>query len=178
MNKPSLSSLYRRLTACNESVEVDAAALTATLARQPVAAEKRAAAIDALSESAAHADLARMLTALRGDSALLAEQVQVVRRGALVHARVGTPRRHGHSMRLRWATSLAAGVVLAVAAVSIHERDLAAGSSSSSAPVATHVSPGVALGDSIFRSGYDGPASAADPQSDRVFRSNFSEGGS
>lgn len=180
MNNPSLSSLYRRLTARNSACEVDAAALAATLARQPADAEKRAAAVSAMAESAAHAKLAQMLKALQGDAAELADQVQATRRAVLAHARQGATRRHGHSTRLRWVASLAAGVVLAVAVVSIHERDLDHGSAAGGQSVAAHAqSPAAhaAIGDSIFHSGYDGAAQAATAPSDRLFRSDFSEGG-
>lgn len=179
MNTLSLSRLYRRMTSA-VAREVDADALLAALEGRPAEAAKRAAAIEALAGSAANADLARMLGALRAESETLATDVRRTR--TAMPARAHRERRHGHASRLRWVSSLAACLMLAVGVFAVHEhgaqrashewRDVVASSHTT-----TQQDRIFTTRDEIFSSGNDGPGRAA-ALPDEVFRSDFSEGGS
>ena len=174
MNKTSLAKLYRSSTLHAADRQVDAAALLAVLAGKPAAAAQRAAATQALAESAAHADLARMLGELQADSAMLADHVQELRTPALAHGRRDGARRHAHVVHLRWIGSMAACLVLAVGAFLLHERD-AAHLTPTVAGVTTAAHP-AAAGDRIFASGEEFQSLAAPAHGDELFRSDFSEG--
>lgn len=179
MNTKSLSRLHRHMTA-DAVRDVDADALLAALEGRPADAAKRTAAVEALADSVAHADLARMLSALQADSETLAADVRRAR--TAMPARAQRERRHGHASRVRWAAPLAACMTLVVAVFAFHERgasrhdgawnDVVASTHS----VAQHDRIFTAR-DEIFSSSDDGARHAA-ALSDEVFRSDFSEGGS
>lgn len=185
MNTKSLSSLYRRMTA-NTVRGVDADALLAALEGRPADAGKRTAAVDALADSAAHADLARMLGALQSDSETLAADVRRVR--TAMPARAQRERRHGHASRVRWAAPLAACMTLVVAVFAFqergafHERGTQHRANTWNDVVAsTHTvvqhDRAFTNRDEIFSSS-DDTARHASALPDEVFRSDFSEGGS
>jgi len=180
MNTKSLSHLHRRMTA-DAVRDVDADALLAALEGRPADAARRTAAVEALADSAAHADLARMLGALQADSETLAADVRRVR--TAMPARVQRERRHGHASRVRWAAPLAACMTLVVAVFAIHERDarhhagawndVAASTHSVAQPDRIF-----STRDEIFSSSEEGVRHAGGTLPDEVFRSDFSEGGS
>ncbi len=180
MNTKSLSYLHRRMTA-DAAHEVDADALLAALEGRPADAAKRTAAVEALADSAAHADLARMLGELQADSEALAAAVRRVR--TAMPARAQRERRHGHASRVRWAAPLAACMTLVVAVFAFHERGASHRDGTWNDVVASAQS--IAQHDRIFTardeifSSSDAPARhAAKALPDEVFRSDFSEGGS
>ena len=178
MNRMSLSRLHRRMTA-DAARDVDADALLAALEGRPADAARRTAAVEALAESSAHADLARLLGALQADSEALAAGVRRAR--TAMPARAQRERRHGQASRVRWVAPLAACMTLVVAVFAFHERgaqhrpdtwsDVAAATHS----VAQHDRV-FTNRDEIFSSSDDERHAAARP--DEVFRSDFSEGGS
>lgn len=176
MNTMSLAKLYRRATAHSADRPLDAQALLAVLAGRPAEADRRAEATRALAESAAHADLARMLGELQADSEALAAQVQRVRAPALAHRGRAPARPHARVVSLRWVGSLAACLVLAVGAFMLHERGAEPHAGGTLAGV-TAGSP-VAVGhDRIFASGEElRPAAATPAPGDRLFHSDFSGG--
>lgn len=181
MNMPSLSRLYRRLTSPAPAQAVDAEALLAALGRRPAEAGKRGQAVDAIAGSAAHADLARMLNALHGESEVLAVQVRRAQLGVAAHARRGSERRHGHGMRMRWVASVAACAALAIGVFALHERSTLRGDPGSMVAASQHsAAPGrvTSGGDRIFTSGLDGSTHATGALPDELFRSDFSEHGS
>ncbi|MBX3700974.1 MAG: hypothetical protein KF903_08265 [Dokdonella sp.] len=172
MNTMSLSNLYRRATAGGAAPAVDADALLAVLAGKPADALRRAEATRALAESAAHADLARMLGELQIESEQLATQVQRLRAPARRQGDVA--RRHAHVVHLRWFGAMAASLVLAVGAFMLHERsERQQMASVTGAAGAAHVA---ATSDRIFASGEELRQPAAPAAADRLFRSDFSEG--
>lgn len=122
MNDNSLSRLYRRLTAQRgETVEADAAELSAVVAGEADASRREAAAAK-LAASARHADLARMLRALQPASAELADGVR--RRGSAHPQRSREARPQHHARRashhpLRWAGGLAACLALTLGVVGV-----------------------------------------------------------
>ncbi len=175
MNEMSLSRLYRRLTARPAVAPVDADALCAAVARAPAEAGRRQAAIEAIADSAAHADLARLLIALQDDSQALATQVRRVR--TAMPMRAAPARRHGMMSRLRWAAPLAAGLLAAVAVLAVHRNELHHPTGMAAAtPVPVAAERVFSKQDRIFSSS-DALAHEA-TRSDELFRSDFSEGGS
>lgn len=180
MNTKSLSHLHRRMTA-DAVRDVDADALLAVLEGCPADAAKRAAAVEALADSAAHADLARMLGELQADSETLAADVRRVR--TAMPARAQRERRHGHASRVRWAAPLAACMTLVVAVFALHERGASHRDSAWSDVVASAHSVAqhdriFTARDEIFSSSDDTARHVAKALPDEVFRSDFSEGGS
>ena len=180
MNTMSLSRLHRRMTT-DAARDVDADALLAALEGRPADAAKRTAAVAALADSAAHADLARMLGALQSESETLAADVRRVR--TAMPARAQRERRHGHASRVRWAAPLAACMTLVVAVFAFHERGARHHADAWSDVVASTHSVAqhdriFTTRDEIFSSSEDAARRVAGVQRDEVFRSDFSEGGS
>jgi len=186
MNTMSLSRLHHRMTA-DAVRDVDADALLAALEGRPADAAKRTAAVEALADSAAHADLARMLGALQSDSETLAADVRRVR--TAMPARAQRERRHGHASRVRWAVPLAACMTLVVAVFAFQERGVfhergaqhraaAWGDVVASAHSVAQHDRIFTTRDEIFSSSDDTTRHTATALPDEVFHSDFSEGGS
>ena len=180
MNTISLSRLHRRMTA-DAVREVDADVLLAALEGRPADAARRTAAVEALAESSAHADLARLLGALQADSEALAAGVRRAR--TAMPARAQRERRHGQASRVRWVAPLAACMTLVVAVFAFHERGMSHREKAWNDVAASTQSVArrdriFTTRDEIFSSSDDGAHHAAAARPDEVFRSDFSEGGS
>ena len=166
MNKTSLSSLYRRLTAtATPALEADdiAAAADGTLAagrRDDVAAK--------LAASPAEAKVVRMLHELKADSEALAFGIARTQRDTATHDRQPTVRRTAagrrHASVARWAGAMAACLVAVVGVFTLRNQQ--------SAPTAMPAAHTVARADVIF-SDRELSRPKAPAKSDELFRGNF-----
>jgi hypothetical protein len=181
MNTPSLSRLYQRLVATRPPVDVDADALAAVAAGEPLDEERQARVAAVLASSPAHARLARMLQALKADSEALAAGVGAARaprhahpaRGRAARVAVASPRRA--RAHLRWAGALAAGVAVAFGIGAWqHAHDPATAMVASVAPAPARPDRIFASNDRIFAASEDGVRHG--PARDELFRSSFSPG--
>jgi hypothetical protein len=163
MNKTSLSSLYRRLTAtAAPALEADeiAAAAEGTLA-----AERRDDVAAKLAASPAEAKVARMLRELKTDSEALAFGIARTQRDTATHDRQRTEHRTAagrrHANVMRWTAAMAACLVAVVGVVTLRQPH-----TTSANPVHT-----VARADVIFS---DHELARKTPvKGDELFRGNF-----
>jgi hypothetical protein len=179
MNDRSLSSLYRRLICARPAADVGADDLAA-LAGGTLAEGRRADLAEHLATAPGHADLARMLRALRPHSEALASGVEQRRRGAVhpLRVRETAHARHAHFRRLRWAGALAACLVVALGVWSRHE-DSALPQVAVSVRETPQTDRIFTSSDVIFAASGDrhGRTRASRNHGDELFRGNFSVGG-
>ncbi|GAA0718326.1 hypothetical protein [Dokdonella soli] len=189
MKDMSLSSLYRRLVSARPQPDVDAADLVAVVSADEgsgeLSARHRDAVVEKLAASPQHADLARMLRALKPASEALATSMNEHRHGAhplraREQQRLAAGARRGHVHRLRWAAGLAACLAVALGVFAWHHEDgqhLMTAGTARTAPLPDRI---FTSSDRIFASS-SGEAghgeSARHGGGDEVFRGRFSAGG-
>ncbi len=183
MNRTSLSSLYRRLTAGTPVPALDADDLAAA-AEGTLPADRLDRVAQELASSPAHADVFHMLRDLKRESEALAEGVARARRETTHRRHQRADRRIAAGHRFvgarRWAAALAACLVAVVGVWSLRHAqtssDPSAASGRSVARADVIFSPGdFGVHDRIF-SDSDAHAKAS-RNSDVVFRADFSGGG-
>jgi len=181
MNKTSLSSLYRRLTAgAHAAPALDADDLVAA-AEGTLPADRRERVAEALASSPAHADAFRMLRDLNTESVALAEGVARARRDTTHRRHQRSDRRIAAGHRFvrvrRLAAAIAACLVAVVGVWSVRHAqtpDSAAAGAHSVARADVIFSPGdFGVHDRIFS---DSEAHAKAKPNDVLFRSDFSGG--
>jgi len=165
MNKTSLSSLYRRLTAtATPALEADDIAAVADGALAPGRRDDVAA---KLAASPAEAKVIRMLRELRTDSEALAFGVARTRRDTATHDRQTVHRTAAsrrHASVARWAGAMAACLVAVIGVFTLRHQQ--------SAPTAMPAAHTVARADVIF-SDRELSRPKAPAKADELFRGNF-----
>lgn len=183
MNDMSLSRLYRRLVSSRPQPDVEAADLVSVAddGARALSERHRDAVVAKLADSARHADLTRMLRALKPESEALATSVGEQRRAAHPqHARGQRPAagaRRGHLHGLRWAAGMAACLAVVLGLWSREHADVAqgvvAGSRTTTLPDTIFAS-----NDRIFSTVDDSRhRGAPSHRGDEVFRGGFAVGG-
>ena len=165
--KPDVAKLYRRFTRSRAAAaplpEVDALLALAD-GQQSDETERLLADV---ARSGMHADLLRFARALAPESARLGAQLdRALERPAADHARRGRPTTHAttaHRGWLRVVSSVAAGLVVAIAVWSVQRTHTPTNSTAAATTVKS---------DRIFAS-VDDRSSAHAPKADRIFHADF-----
>ncbi len=182
MNDMSLSRLYRRLVSSCPQPDVEAADLVSAAddGAQALSERHRDAVVAKLAASTKHADLTRMLRALKPESEALANGVGEQRRAAhpqrAREQRAAAGARRGHLHGLRWAAGMAACLAVVLGLWSREHGDVAqgvvAGAKSTALPDTIFAS-----NDRIFSTVDDSRHRGSSSHRDEVFRGGFAVGG-
>lgn len=181
MNKTSLSSLYRRLTASAPAPVLDADDLAAA-AEGTLADDRRDQVAETLASSPAQAALFRVLRDLRAESEALAHRVTGTQRETTHRRHQRNDRRipagHRFGGTRRWVAAVAACLVAVIGVWSVRHAQMPADTSAASSRLVARAdvifSPGdFGVHDRIFS---DSDAYSKAKPKDELFRSDFSGG--